>query len=244
MAINTIFLVLIQKLFSIRPGDFVNYQGCPDCYRESTHLGTEEFIRRARLVHGDKYDYSKVRYERCNIPVTIICPIHGEFQQRPRNHEAGQNCPKCARFVPPEGRTQEYTEELKQKHLKMLKDKHPEYVFEDSEYRGYKIPMKMLCPKHGYFYKSPANMLRNRQNKCKKCMRDSEENRNKYIERAKKVHGDKYDYSKLSLLDEKPTFICKIHNIEFQQELRNHLRYDGCPLCVKNKQKNDKRRIY
>lgn len=46
-------------------------------------------------IHGDKYDYSKVDYKGYQIPVTIICPIHGEFQQTPRDHLRGSNCPKC-----------------------------------------------------------------------------------------------------------------------------------------------------
>ena len=56
---------------------------------------TEEFIRRARLVHGDKYDYSKVVYVNSTTDVCIICPIHGEFWQRPAEHLRGKGCVKC-----------------------------------------------------------------------------------------------------------------------------------------------------
>lgn len=58
-------------------------------------LTTPEFIEKARKIHGDKYDYSKVKYIDSNTKVTIICPIHGEFEQRPANHISGQGCPKC-----------------------------------------------------------------------------------------------------------------------------------------------------
>lgn len=47
---------------------------------------TEEFIAKARQIHGNKYDYSKVEYEKNDIQVCIICPIHGEFWQTPKNH--------------------------------------------------------------------------------------------------------------------------------------------------------------
>jgi len=58
--------------------------GCRRCSsiktNESKKLKTEEFIRRAREVHGNKYDYSKVNYVDCKTKVTIICPVHGEFE--------------------------------------------------------------------------------------------------------------------------------------------------------------------
>ena len=70
-------------------------QGCPLCNHRSYKYTTEEFIQRAREVHGDKYGYSKVVYERKNKKVCIICPEHGEFWQSPEKHLSGQGCPKC-----------------------------------------------------------------------------------------------------------------------------------------------------
>ena len=52
----------------------------------SKRLTTEQFIIKAKLVHGDKYDYSKVEYINANTKVCIICPVHGEFWQKPSNH--------------------------------------------------------------------------------------------------------------------------------------------------------------
>ncbi len=50
---------------------------CPECKIEKN---TDIFIQKARKIHGDKYDYSKVRYIKCSQKVIIICPIHGEFE--------------------------------------------------------------------------------------------------------------------------------------------------------------------
>lgn len=58
-------------------------------------LTTEEFIERARKVHGDKYDYSKAIYNGTHTPVIIICPTHGEFKQTAHHHLLGANCPDC-----------------------------------------------------------------------------------------------------------------------------------------------------
>ena len=57
--------------------------GCSKCGREkankSESLTLEEFIQKANLIHGNKYDYSKVVYVNNYTPITIICPEHGEF---------------------------------------------------------------------------------------------------------------------------------------------------------------------
>lgn len=60
---------------------------------------TEEFIHRAKQVHGDKYDYSKVHYVNASTKVCIVCPEHGEFWQTPANHSEMPNvmfdCMRC-----------------------------------------------------------------------------------------------------------------------------------------------------
>lgn len=56
---------------------------------------TNSFIERARMIHNNKYDYSKVEYINCFTPVCIICPIHGEFWQKPSYHLSNNGCPKC-----------------------------------------------------------------------------------------------------------------------------------------------------
>lgn len=56
---------------------------------------TEQFIEEAQKIHGNKYDYSKVKYNGNHNKIRIICPIHGEFWQTPRSHLKGCGCPKC-----------------------------------------------------------------------------------------------------------------------------------------------------
>ena len=87
----------IHGEFEQTPNKHLAGQGCKQCGRNRTKVGVDEFIQRARAVHGDKYDYSKVQYERKDKKVTIVCPEHGEFQQTPACHVTlRQGCPKCA----------------------------------------------------------------------------------------------------------------------------------------------------
>lgn len=59
-------------------------------------LTTDEFICRARATHGDYYNYSKSVYVGNLDQVIIICPVHGEFLQRPADHWAGHACRTCS----------------------------------------------------------------------------------------------------------------------------------------------------
>ena len=68
--------------------------GCMKCAKNHP-MDTAEWIEKARKVHGDKYDYSKVVYVTATKPVTIICPVHGEFQQTPSGHLTGRGCQYC-----------------------------------------------------------------------------------------------------------------------------------------------------
>lgn len=81
--------------FSLTPNGHLNGQGCPECARLAARLTTEEFVEKARLKHGNRYDYDKVQYELTNVKVTITCREHGDFQQKPNDHLSGQGCPAC-----------------------------------------------------------------------------------------------------------------------------------------------------
>ena len=59
-------------------------------------LTTEEFVERAKQVHDNNYDYSKVKYVNANTKVCIICKEHGEFWQIPSSHLNGSGCHKCS----------------------------------------------------------------------------------------------------------------------------------------------------
>lgn len=87
----------IHGVFEQTPNKHLSGQGCKLCGRNRTKVGFDEFVRRAREVHGNRYDYSKVVYKRRDVPVTIVCREHGPFEQTPHGHVVlKHNCPKCA----------------------------------------------------------------------------------------------------------------------------------------------------
>ena len=69
------------------------------CIMPTGHKATfEDFLRLAKKAHGDRYDYSMVKFEAMNKKVDIICPKHGVFRQTPAHHcHRGDGCPECRR---------------------------------------------------------------------------------------------------------------------------------------------------
>jgi len=194
-------------------------------------LVTEIFIEKAKKVHGDKYDYSKVNYTGGHNKVTIICPIHGEFEQTPANHLQGKGCYKCRN---------NYIKKIKihsvdqfiEKARKVHGDR---YDYSKVVYVNSNTKVTIICPIHGEFEQVAKLHLEGYG--CKVCGNDfgsikrtltTEE----FIEKAKKVHGDKYDYSKLVYIDRwtKVKIICPIHG-EFKQAPYAHLNGSGCRKC-------------
>lgn len=111
-------------------------------------LTTEEFITKAREVHGDKYDYSKSVYTTKKEKVIITCPIHGDFEQSPDGHLRGQGCPKC-KFEKlandSRGTTEEFIEKAKQVHG----DK---YDYSKVNYVNARTKVCIVCSEHGEFW--------------------------------------------------------------------------------------------
>ena len=211
-------------------------------------LTTEEFIKRAREVHGDKYDYSKVEYEDNKTKVCIICKGHGEFWQTPYSHLNGHGCSKCAYEV--ERKRHIYNQEEIIEKLRSLFGDH--YSYEKVVYKAMKIPITLVCHEkdvngveHGEFSMRPVNIFSSHQ-ECPKCSRESRiklqcKPVERFIEEAIKVHGGLYEYHKVNYINTKTKvcIVCPIHG-DFWQIPTNHLKGKGCPFCSGNAKKWNK----
>ncbi len=113
-------------------------------------LTKQDFVERARKVHGDKYDYSKVEYINTETKVCIVCPTHGEFWQRPSDHMRGIGCRLCY------GNDKMTNEKFIEKAKKVHGDK---YDYSKVEYVNSLEKVCIICPKHGEFWQAPAHHL-------------------------------------------------------------------------------------
>lgn len=184
---------------------------------------TQSFIERAKSIHGDKYDYSKVNYKNNSTKVIIICKIHGDFEQSPRSHLRGANCFKCCG-------SEKYTNET---FIEKAKSIHGDkYDYSKVEYTGVFNSVIIICKEHGEFHQTPDKHFRGHG--CQKHLADNRHTLDDFLEKAKMVHGNKYDYSKAVYLTnrEKIKIICKKHG-EFQQSPNLHISHkQGCPICT------------
>ena len=168
--------------FMVLPYAHLSGNGCRKCYYEKLSerkkITKEEFIEKAKKVHGDKYDYSKVDYLGINEPVTIICSKHGEFSQKPFNHLNGCGCQECGKEKIWDKRGRITTEEF----IKNAKLVHGnKYDYSKAVYKNNREKVCIICHKkrrdgteHGEFWQKPNDHLCGKG--CPNC-------RNSYLER-------------------------------------------------------------
>ena len=211
-------------------GSHLAGNGCPDCGGRK-QLTTEEFIKRAKNKHGEKYDYSKAVYTNSETKMTIICPEHGEFRQTISTHLQGAGCPRCGNIqkgLNRRGNTADFIRRAKEVHGNTYNYSKTEYI------RGHD-KTTIICPEHGEFEQSPAQHLQG--SGCKLCgFKNAGQYHKKdtlsFIDEAQKVHGDKYDYSQAKYMGAREyiTIGCPIHG-PFEQNASTHLSGKGCGSC-------------
>lgn len=135
-------------IFTITPNSHLNGSGCAKCGREivadSRRGNKENFIKKAREVHGDFYIYDLVNYTSNLGYVKIICPKHGEFKQQVRKHLSGNNCKKCT--------SESYYVDF----VNMCKIKYPQYDYTKVDYQGMYKTITITCKIHGDFETTPV----------------------------------------------------------------------------------------
>lgn len=128
---------------------------CAKCYHErngaNQRMTTEEFITKAENIHGKKYDYSLVNYIGNENKVTITCPKHGEFLQRPNDHLSKKaGCPACGGVK--RLNTYEFIDRANLLH-------EGKYGYDNTNYTGTDNKILITCTEHGDFLQTPHDHL-------------------------------------------------------------------------------------
>jgi hypothetical protein len=220
--------------FVINPINFLRKDkncGCPMCVSEirnrKTSVGTDNFIKRAKEIHGDDtYDYSLVDYKNSLTTVKIGCSIHGIFEINARQHikkDRNSGCPKCNGWY----RT---VEEI----IEMFENRHGKdnYDYSEMGYVNTTSKLKIRCKKHNFvFYQTLSGHLRSG---CKKCAHEKmTKDQETFIREAKTIHSDKhYNYSLVEYVgwNVKVKVICEEHGI-FKITPNSLLRGSSCGKC-------------
>ena len=206
--------------FKQSPSNHKRGNNCPSCVKNEMYLSTETLIKQFRTAHADFYDYSEVIYEGGRSKITIVCPIHGYFEQTPDSHKIGHGCPAC--ILPT-------TEKIVNSFREIHGDR---YDYSKVDYINCDDKLVIVCREHGDF-----EQLLNSHKKgfgCRKCSGNHRYTNQEIVEQFKQIHGDRYDYSKVNYKNNqsKVTIICPEHG-EFEQASINHKRGNNCPECAK-----------
>ena len=147
--------------FKKNPKDFLYGSGCPKCGASKmveTKRAAEEsiLISKFNKVHSYKYDYSKVHYINAHTECTIMCPVHGSFQQIPASHTKGHGCNKCAAIVRGDIRRSTLADTISN-----FQSTHKyKYDYSLVEYKSTRDLVTIVCPLHGEFKQTPNNHQR------------------------------------------------------------------------------------
>ena len=189
-------------------------------------LTTEDFIKKAKLVHVDKYDYSLVEYVNNHTKVKIVCSVHGIFEQDLDHHLRGHGCSKCV------GRNKTNEEFINQAKI-IHGDK---YGYSLVDYVDSHTKINIVCKTHGIFKQTPTNHIHTGSG-CPTCGMAMSANANKtsfddFIKMSKIKHNNKYEYSLVEYVNShtKVKIICPRHGT-FKQTPNDHLNWHGCDKC-------------
>jgi len=222
--------------------------GCNSC-KEDIHRkkmsavksnAAKAFEDRAKKIHHLKYDYSKSHYVDSDTKLIVTCKLHGDFQQTPNKHLAGQGCPKCREILNKEFHKKRSLT-AKAEFAKNASIVHAgKYGYQNSNYIDARTKLTIHCPVHGEFEQTPDTHLSG--GGCIKCRTDLirklsqikiKESAERFPVRAAVKHDGKYDYSKVAYFNKEApvTITCPMHG-DFQQSPNKHLQGNGCPQCA------------
>lgn len=210
-------------------------------------LTIEEFIEKARKIHDNKYDYSKVEYISNKTKVKIICPIHGEFWQTPKNHMNGQGCPECGKEKAStwsQNNYQHFIDESQTRFGEIYNFPHIE-----SEYINSHSKVTIQCKKCGnVFSKIAGDHLTSKSGGCLKCRNFKKKNNPSSVKKTQRrlkidietiqqrifdLCGDKliYDISEYKNTNKPITFKCTECGQEFKRDVNALMYNPTCPNC-------------
>lgn len=190
-------------------------------------MSHDDFLAKARKIHGSLYDYRLVNYVNSRTPISIVCPIHGVYRQTPHNHLKGQRCGQC--FSNRALTTEEFVKRSVEKHGNR-------YGYEKSFVSKAQDLVEILCPLHGFFLQTASSHMKGHH--CFKCGRltaqaNSRLTTEDFIARSNLVHNHTYDYTKTKVADsvEKVVVTCPTHG-DFFIRPSGHLSGNGCRECA------------
>lgn len=191
-----------------------------------------EFIIKARVVHGDRYDYSKSQLNGgvATKKIIIGCRVHGDFEQRAWDHIRNRGCPRCGKLA-----TGVFHANTQETFITAAKQVHGElFDYSNVRYSRSSEKVEIICREHGSFWQTPTNHTHSTNPQgCPSCAGNRRKTTAMFISHAKVVHDNLYDYVDVNYNSShvEVTIQCRRHGA-FLQTPDNHLSGKGCPKCA------------
>lgn len=155
--------------FSQRIMSHLKGYGCDRCGRinvaKKLRHSKQRFLEDAKKAHGNRYDYSQIKYINALTKITILCSAHGAFKQKPASHIRNVGCPKCgdeSTAIKRTRTTDDFVQEAKEVHGDL-------YDYSNVHYKSSHEKVKIGCVVHGFFWQSPVNHVKGNQSGCPGC---------------------------------------------------------------------------
>lgn len=239
----------IHKIFFKKQiNNLLNGQGCPLCSNEKrnrTVTNTESFIKKAKAIWGNLYDYSETDYKSTNIPIVVKCNKCGhKFTVSPNNHTNKthpRGCPYCNH--PHQAKTNaDFINEIETKFPDKFDTSKVEYIGREKE-------VTMICKKCGQEITRKAKYFLEGHG-CPKCSFEEQLKKQRkpfsvFKQEIDKLYNNSYIIDESTYINAKtPVKItCKIHNKDFWKTPHKLLQGDGCPICHESKLEREIRNI-
>ena len=176
---KSIIICPIHGEFTQRMNNHLDGQGCYECSKIKRGLKRrskiEDVIRKANIVHKNKYDYSSYKYLGCDKKSTIVCPEHGEWETIMETHVKGHGCPKCGLIKSAKSRKYKIVDIIKKANF----IHNSKYNYSEFKYDSISSESTIICPFHGKFNQSMDYHING--SGCSKCSKRTTDNDSIYF---------------------------------------------------------------
>lgn len=227
----------VHGVVSASPRYILNGLGCKKCSLEKKNAearhDTNWFISESKRKFGDAFSYDKSVYVGAHESIIITCKEYGDFETTPAEHLKSKT-----------GRTSKLNNKQFDDtyFLSKFTEKHKNlYSYTKTKNIHRHGSITCTCQKHGDFEIKTAYHLNG--GGCPMCAKENSSaiardrhryNKEKFVELASEIHGDRYNYDFVEYIDShtKVGIVCKTHGL-FYTKPHNHLNSkSGCPACI------------
>lgn len=196
------------------------------------------FLERAKIVHGNKYDYSQITpghiiNKRSKVPIKCNT-CHHEWTPTVGTHIDGKNCPSCTGHL--RWTYERFIVEARAVH----DDKYDYSQITPEHITNVQSCVPIKCKTCDHEWSPTVGGHIRKGNNCPSCTGHIPWTYDRFIKRAHEIHGDKYDYSLIT--KEHITGVmayiplrCKQCTKEWSPTINAHVNNKhGCPRCITN----------